>query len=213
MAVDCCKNSTRANKNVCYSIIGPTRYSNKVKCTSFTRAFTDFNSNCPGAGAKAEQISTVTPWQDLSLVYGNSDDQMNTLRTHRGGRLLVEERNGQMWPPQNPEASTTCTLKKRTDACFFVGDFRVNQNTDLSLFQVLLLREHNRLADELYRINPHWDDERLFQEARVIHIAQVQKITFYDWMPKSLGQAFYDIYSYFSIDLLLQALTIWQQTK
>lgn len=51
------------------------------------------------------------------------------------------------------------------------------------------MREHNRLAIELSKLNPHWDDERLFQEARKINIAQYQKITYYDWLPHIVGQS------------------------
>lgn len=67
------------------------------------------------------------------------------------------------------------------------GDTRVNQNPQLTLLQVVLLREHNRLADALAALNPHWDDETIFQEARRINIAEHQFISYYEWLPIFIG--------------------------
>ena len=44
----------------------------------------------------------------------------------------------------------------------------------MTVFHTVWVREHNRLAKELYYLNPHWDDERLYQEARKIVIAENQ---------------------------------------
>lgn len=73
------------------------------------------------------------------------------------------------------------------DSIFISGDTRVNQNPQLTVLQIILLREHNRVADALARLNPHWTDETIFQEARRIVIAEHQHISYYEWLPIFLG--------------------------
>ncbi|KAL3202111.1 hypothetical protein MRX96_042684 [Rhipicephalus microplus] len=55
----------------------------------------------------------------------------------------------------------------------------------------LWLRQHNLIAMRLSRINPHWDDERIYQEARRIVIGQMQMITYNEFLPLVVGKAFH----------------------
>ena len=64
------------------------------------------------------------------------------------------------------------------DACGLAGDGRSQEVVTLQAMHILWVREHNRLARALKGINNHWDDEKLYQEARRILIAEWQHIIY-----------------------------------
>lgn len=61
------------------------------------------------------------------------------------------------------------------------------QNVMLSTVTLVSLHFHNYIARELYKINGHWSDEKLFQEARRISIAIYQHIIYKEWLPLLVG--------------------------
>lgn len=72
--------------------------------------------------------------------------------------------------------------------CFQSGDTRANENLHLTSMHLLWARQHNYLASTLQSLNPEWDNEILFQESRRILGAQLQHITYNEFLPMLLGK-------------------------
>ena len=113
-------------------------------------------------------FNTVTSYLDASFVYGTSEETASSLRTNSCGLLKtnpVLRKLGlkDLLPPKLDKPDIGCKRLSRDLFCFEAGDARVNQQAMLVTLHTIFLREHNRIAVELSQINPHWNDERLFQ--------------------------------------------------
>ncbi|KAJ9595023.1 hypothetical protein L9F63_013689, partial [Diploptera punctata] len=157
-----------------------------IHCMEFVRTTNDVSLGCT-QHQPAEQFTAVSHYLDSSNVYGSSQQVADSIREFKGGLLRVELKDGRQFPPANNNKSSMCDHQYEEEACYLGGDVRINQNPQLTVFQVLQLREHNRVARELARLNPHWGDERLYQEARRIVIAEHQAVTYNEWLPILLG--------------------------
>ena len=62
-----------------------------------------------------------------------------------------------------------------------ITGFTENGWVGLSLLHALFALEHNAICDMLKKHNPLWDDERLFQQARLVNSALLAKIHTVEW--------------------------------
>ncbi|XP_058268480.1 eosinophil peroxidase isoform X2 [Hemibagrus wyckioides] len=148
-----------------------------------------------------EQINTLTSFLDAGQLYGSEDGLSRDLRdlSNDAGLMRVNDRfkdNGRELLPFTRVVSKMCTTRNRIQnttgleevPCFIAGDERVDENIALTSLHTLFLREHNRLARALRRLNPQWGNEQIYQEARKIVGAYHQIIVFRDYLPHIVGQ-------------------------
>lgn len=141
-----------------------------------------------------EQINQLTSFVDGSQVYGYSVQVSRDLRNYTTDDGLLRTgvdfpRQKSMLPFAAPIDGMDCRrdLEEASVNCFTAGDIRVNEHIGLTAMHTIWLREHNRIATQLKRLNEHWDGETLYQEARKIVGATMQHITYKHWLPIVLG--------------------------
>lgn len=157
------------------------------RCMEFVRSLPAPRPEC-NFGPR-EQMNQITGFQDGSNIYGSNIARQRELREFRGGRLRVQNVRGRQMLPEN---RNECTDDDDIQACFKAGDSRVNEQVDLAVIHTVWMREHNRVANQLAIINPCWNDEDLFQEARRIVVAEMQHITYNEFLPLVLGRDYMD---------------------
>lgn len=189
---NCCENP---KQKMCYPIalhpFGPIAMTTGRTCLNFARSLSDKDISCPPSGLPyAEKITTTTAFLDLSSVYGNSLEENIKVRQYKGGLLKTSWHNNKSYLPIKSGLNAECPAKN--EYCYNIPDDRNQFIPIITVLHTIFVREHNRLANMLSQINPQYSDERVFQVARKINIAQFQKITYYDWLPLILGS----MYSY-----------------
>ncbi|XP_049513713.1 peroxidase-like isoform X2 [Dermacentor silvarum] len=135
-----------------------------------------------------DQMNQQTSYADLSQVYGFNTQVTTSVRKFRSGLMLSQDIGGAEYMADSllPYADN-CSLPEQNAFCSRAGDVRVNQQPGLLSMQTLWMREHNRIARQLACINPHWNDERLFQVTKRIQEGRYQHILFSEWLPWQLG--------------------------
>ncbi|XP_072947670.1 salivary peroxidase/catechol oxidase-like [Epargyreus clarus] len=137
-----------------------------------------------------EQLNQATAFLDGSTVYGFEDTKSLQLRRGVDGELRMLRIAGwELLPPSTDpdDGCNTEEMNAKGRYCFESGDERANENLHLTTMHLIWARQHNRLAAMLRKLNPDWTDEVIFQEARRIVGAQMQHITYAEFLPAVLG--------------------------
>lgn len=92
--------------------------------------------------------------------------------------------------PLLPDADSFVVCPARSEPCFLAGDFRVNEQSSLTVMHTLWVREHNRIARFIKDNNPSLTASKVFLVTREIVTSEIQKITFQDYLPMILGDSY-----------------------
>ena len=148
---------------------------------SFNRSIYDLGTGGP-SGVPRQQLDEITSWIDASQVYGSDDARARALRTLSGGHMKMSAGG---LPPFNTDG--LANAGGPSPSLFACGDVRANEQLGLLAMHALFLREHERLVREIRAQQPLLPDEELYQRARRIVGAEMQAITYREFLPVVLG--------------------------
>ena len=139
-----------------------------------------------------QQVNTITSYIDASNVYGSAATRLDWLRdgpvdgnpANNSALLLLPD---DYLPTVGARAGTTAPpvdlmgrLMGTPDRARVAGDVRANENIALTAIHTMFAREHNRIVASLPASLP---EEVKFQIARRVVGAEVQYITYHEFLP------------------------------
>ncbi|XP_058813496.1 myeloperoxidase [Topomyia yanbarensis] len=190
-AIECCDLSQPRHPE-CYPVpLGPGDpyyHDYNVTCMNFVRSI----PAPTGHFGPRQQLNQATAFIDGSVVYGSDDAKVEQLRSGVDGQLrMLRTQDNRELLPISADPADGCNeaqMNALGKYCFESGDARANENLHLTSMHLIWARHHNNLTGELKKVNPDWDDERLFQEARRILAAQMQHITYNEFVSVIIGE-------------------------
>jgi hypothetical protein len=145
----------------------------KGGCMHMWRTQPDTTAREPWLGATPTRRNSNSHWWDAAQLYGSSKARQDEIRSARDGMIKVDTNGMLPEDPGRPGADLT-----GFNDSWWVG---------LSLLHTLFAREHNAIGAALKGRHPTWDDEELFQRARLINAAVIAKIHTLEWTPGILA--------------------------
>src|SRR6478735_7752758 len=115
-------------------------------------------------------VSSETHWWDASQLYGTHEPFVSDARAD-GGRLKVDD-------AQLEAIERAVRDSNSAEANMWVG---------LALLHVVFAHEHNAIVARLHQVYPHWGEDRLYNQARLINSALMAKIHTVEWTPAIIG--------------------------
>ncbi|GJM25062.1 MAG: hypothetical protein DHS20C16_14770 [Phycisphaerae bacterium] len=144
-----------------------------------------------------QQFNAITAFIDGSAVYGSELERAEALRTLDGtGRLATSD--GDLLP-----FNTDGEVNVPDDSAryFLAGDVRSNEQVGLTAMHTVFVREHNYWAEMISAEDAELTGEQIYQEARAIVTAEMQVITYREFLPALLGPGALEPYSGYSADI------------
>jgi hypothetical protein len=124
-------------------------------------------------GKPSTYINTETHWWDASQLYGSNVKFRNNARSGVEGKLKLGKDH-----LVHPDAQALVQMQSAALAGWWVG---------LEMLFTLFTLEHNAICDALKAANPQWNDNELFEHARLVNAALVAKIHTVEWTTAILG--------------------------
>jgi len=165
-----------------------------------------------------QQTNNITAFIDGSAVYGDdpaSGGRSEFLRRNDGsGKLKTQVLSGEELLPYNratnPFDNANENHSLSPDQLFLAGDVRANEQIGLTAAHTLFVREHNRIATDLksrldggepvlvdkYNNSGLSVGDFIYESSRKLVGAQMQKITYEEFLPMLLGDDAVDPNSY-----------------
>ena len=146
-----------------------------------------------------QYVNEITSFIDGSQVYGSEEEQAEFLRANDGtGKLKSQIVNGEELLPLEADSEF-----------FAAGDGRVNEQIGLTSAHTLFLREHNRIAESIGNRIAQGDKaliglqkksgletgDFIYESARKVIGAEIQFITYNEYLPLLLGDSALGEYS------------------
>ena len=130
-----------------------------------------------------QQLNNITAFIDASNVYGSDQIRVAELRMLDGtGRLKTGDDN---LLPFNTAMLPNAPAPD--PGMFLAGDVRANEQIGLTAMHTVFMREHNVWAQVIGLLFPDFDGDMRYEYARAIVAAELQHITYHEFLPILLG--------------------------
>jgi peroxidase len=141
--------------------------------------------------ADGRLVNRHSSYVDASNVYGVDDARLDVLRGD-GGRMatIPSGPDGEEMLPKHPggdEIENADQHAADRSRFFLAGDVRANEHGVLTSLHTVFVREHNHWVERYRAADPTLGPDELFERARAMVAAEMQAITYQEFIPALLG--------------------------